>query len=48
MEKKIRHMGMSMTEKEHERWYIEQREMTSEQHEALMKKMDISDEEDIE
>lgn len=48
MEKKIRHMGMNMTEKEHERWHIEQREMTSEQHEALMKKMGISDEEDSE
>jgi hypothetical protein len=42
MSKKAEHMGMTMTEEEHERWHREQAEVTPEQHEALMKQMGIS------
>jgi hypothetical protein len=48
-EKTIRHMGMTMTEKEHEQWHREHRghkKLTPEEHEMLMKHMGISPEED--
>jgi ABC-type xylose transport system substrate-binding protein len=48
VDKKVKHMGMTMTEEEHEKWHKEQHEMTPQQHEALMKKMSISKEEDKE
>jgi hypothetical protein len=44
--KRIRHMGMSLTEDEHEKWHRENHEVTPEQHEVLMKRMGISKEED--
>ena len=48
-EKTIRHMGMTMTEKEHEQWHRdhkEHKELTPEEHKLLMKHMGISPEED--
>lgn len=45
-DKLMLHRGMAMTEEEHERWHNELQEMTSEQHEALMRKMGISKEDD--
>ena len=45
-EKTIRHMGMTMSEKEHEKWHREHKELTPEEHEQLMKHMGISPEED--
>ncbi len=32
MERKIRHMGMDITEKEHKKWHREHPEITQEQH----------------
>lgn len=46
MERKIRHMGMDITEKKHEKWHREHPEMTQEQHKTLMKKMGVSEKED--
>lgn len=46
--KLVFHMGMTMTEEEHQKWHEEHHEMTPEQHRALMKKMGISEEEDKE
>jgi len=43
---RIRHVSMSLTEEEHEKWHKEQPQMTPEQHETLMKRMGISKEED--
>jgi hypothetical protein len=34
MSKKTEHMGMTVTEEEHERWHRKQAEVTPEQHEA--------------
>lgn len=45
-EKTIRHMGMTMTDKEHEQWHRKHKELTPEEHEQLMKHMGISPEED--
>ena len=48
-EKTIRHMGMTMTDEEHEQWHREHgehKELTPEEHELLMKHMGISPEED--
>ncbi len=44
MDKRIKHMGMTMTEKEHKKWHKEQQDITPEQHEALMKGMGINEE----
>ncbi len=46
--KKIKHVGMRMTEEEHERWHKEHSELTPVEHEALMEKMGISKEQDEE
>ncbi|WXG47324.1 MAG: hypothetical protein WED05_11800 [Candidatus Atabeyarchaeum deiterrae] len=46
--KKAKHMGMNLSEVEHEKWHIEHPEMTPDQHKAFMKKMGISEEEDKE
>jgi len=46
--RKTKHMGMPMTEEEHERWHNGNQGITPEQHRALMKKMGISKEEDEE
>lgn len=43
---KISHMGMVMTEEEHERWHTENREILPEEHEKLMRKMGVSKEQD--
>jgi len=45
-QKTIRHLGMTMTEKEHEQWHREHRELTPEEHDQLMKHMGITPEED--
>jgi hypothetical protein len=45
MSRKMKHMGMSMTEDEHEKWHREHGEMTPQQHEVFTKKMGISEEE---
>lgn len=44
--KLVFHMGMTMTEEEHQKWHDEHPEMTPELHSAFMKKMGISEEED--
>ncbi|MCJ7424797.1 hypothetical protein MUP01_11100 [Candidatus Bathyarchaeota archaeon] len=46
MGKKVKHMGMNLTEEEHEKWRREQHQITPKQHEALMKRMNIGKEED--
>jgi hypothetical protein len=45
-EKRTEHMGMIMTEGEHEKWHREHSEMTEDQHEAFLKGMGVSKEED--
>ena len=42
MDKKFKHMGMEMTEAEHEKWHKEHPEMIQEEHQALMKKMQVN------
>lgn len=44
--KLVFHMGMTMTEEEHQKWHDGHREMTPELHSAFMKKLGISEEED--
>nr|MDO8099218.1 hypothetical protein [Candidatus Njordarchaeota archaeon] len=44
MGKKVKHMGMAMTEEEHEKWHKERGEITLREHEALIKKMGITKE----
>lgn len=39
-------MGMTLTGKEHERFHEEQRDLTPEQHDAFMKKLGITTEQD--
>ena len=46
MAKKIKHLGIEMTDEEHKKWHNGHREMTPAQHKVLMKKMGVSDEED--
>ena len=46
--KNIRHMGMTMTKEEHDRWHQENRELAPEAHDALMSKLGITPEEDAE
>jgi len=51
MGKRIRHMGMTMTKEEHARWQAKHGDpptLTPKQHDALMKKMGITTEEDEE
>ncbi len=45
-DKTIRHIGMTLTDKEHEQWHRQHKELTPEEHEQLMKQMGISPEED--
>ena len=45
-EKTIRHMGMTMTDKEHEQWHREHKKLTPKEHEQLMKHMGINPKED--
>jgi hypothetical protein len=46
MAKKVKHMGMMLTEAEHDRWHKRRRALTPAEHRALMKKMGISREQD--
>ena len=39
-------MGMTLTDKEHEQWHRKHKELTTEEHKQLMKRMGISPEED--
>jgi len=48
MAKKIRHMGMTLTKEQHERWHQNHPELAPRQHAAMMKKMGISPDEDAE
>ncbi|HMK47937.1 MAG TPA: hypothetical protein VK436_15055 [Methanocella sp.] len=46
MNRKFEHMGIAMTDKEHEKWHREHGDsaMTEEQHKAMMRNMGISPE----
>lgn len=46
MGKRFKHMGMEITEAEHEKWHKEHSALTEKEHRALMKKMGINKEED--
>lgn len=46
MDKKFKHLGMEMTEAEHEKWHNDHPDMTKKEHKNLMKKMGTSKEED--
>jgi hypothetical protein len=46
--RKIKHMGMELTEAEHEQWHREHSELSPEQHAALMRQMGTSEAEDKE
>jgi len=46
MGEKSRHMGMDLTEQRHEQWHSEHEDVNPEQHETMMEKMGISEEED--
>ena len=46
MGKRIRHMGMAMTEGEHKKWHRDGQAMTKEQHKALMEEMGIGKKDD--
>lgn len=48
MSKRIHHMGMTLAQKEHERWHKEGKALTPKQHDALMKRMGITREQDEE
>jgi hypothetical protein len=48
MSTRIRHMGMTLTKEEHERWHKVHGELTPEQHDALMKKLGVTKEQDEE
>ena len=48
MGKRIHHIGMTLTEKEIERWHKEAPELTSRQHDALMKKLGVTPKQDKE
>jgi hypothetical protein len=44
MGKKVKHMGMAMTEQEHEKWHTEHGELTEREHETLTRNMGITKE----
>ena len=46
MAKKIKHLGMEMTDEEHQKWHDGHREMIPAQHKALVKEMGVGEEED--
>lgn len=48
MSKRIRHMGLTITKEEHERWHKEHPELSAKQHEALIKRLGVSAKEDAE
>ena len=48
MGKRIHHMGMTLTKKQHDRFHKESPALTPEQHDALMKKLGVTKEQDEE
>jgi len=48
MGKRIHHMGMTLTKEEHDRFHQEKRDLAPEHHDALMKKLGITKEQDEE
>lgn len=48
MSKRIRHMGMTLTKEENEQFHRNPAELTPERHQALMKKLGITKEQDAE
>ena len=48
MGKKIHHMGMTLTKDEHDRFHREPPTLTPERHDALMKKLGVTKEQDEE
>jgi len=48
MAKRIHHMGMTLTKEEHDRFHQGARHLTPGQHDALMKKLGVSNEQDEE
>ena len=48
MSKRIHHMGMTLTREEHARFHNESRTLNPKQHDALMKKLGITKEQDEE
>ena len=48
MGKRIHHMGMTLTKEDHDRWHEEAAELTPKQHEALMKELGTTKEQDEE
>jgi hypothetical protein len=48
MAKRIHHMGMTLTKEEHDRFHDETRSLSSKQHDALMKKLGVTKEQDEE
>jgi hypothetical protein len=46
MAKRIRHLGMTLTQEEHDRWHKTSGELTPAQHDKLMKKLGITPEQD--
>jgi len=48
MGKRIHHMGMTLTKEEHDRFHREKRDLMPKQHDALMKKLGITKEQDEE
>ncbi len=48
MGKRIHHMGMTLTKEEHDSFHRGERDLTPERHDALMKKMGITREQDEE
>ena len=48
MGKRIHHMGMTLTREEHDRFHREERDLTPERHDAMMKKLGITKEQDEE
>lgn len=48
MSNRIRHMGMTLTKEKHERFHREAPELTPEQHDAFMKRLGVTKEQDEE
>lgn len=48
MGKKIHHMGMTLTKEEHDRFHQEPPSLSPEQHDALMKRLGVTKEQDEE
>jgi hypothetical protein len=46
--KRIHHMGMTLTNEEHERWHKQSQDLPPKQHDALMKKLGVTKEQDEE